>query len=254
VTLDRMFGWLFGKPQRPGQGQRVDGDRVRAPVRPAQGQREDDARPGRGAGTLTEAYDQAQGFRIDYESESARKRPRDAYTPDRGRANIEQERYTPPPTHTDAQHVAGAATPPGGWGVAAPNPPLTPAPPGGLTRRLSIERGTAPQSVVAVLIGITGKLAGEVYKIRDSENRLGRSESADICLGDRDDTISRKHALVIHKDGAFLLKRDQAQNPMTVNDETVTETGVMLTDGDSILIGETTFCFRVAFPAARANS
>jgi pSer/pThr/pTyr-binding forkhead associated (FHA) protein len=108
---------------------------------------------------------------------------------------------------------------------------------------------TAPAAargpVVGVLIGIGGRLVGDVYKIHDGENRMGRLRNADIALDARDDTISREHALIIHQDGSFGLKPLRSDNPTFVNGEPV-EDGVPLSDGDQIKVGQSTFRFRTA--------
>ena len=108
---------------------------------------------------------------------------------------------------------------------------------------------TAPAAargpVVAVLIGIGGRLVGDVYKVHDGENRLGRLRSADIPLDGRDDTISREHAMIIHRDGAFGLKPLRSDNPTFVNGEPIEE-GTPLSDGDQIKLGQSTFRFRTA--------
>jgi len=99
-------------------------------------------------------------------------------------------------------------------------------------------------AVKGVLIGIEGKLEGEVFKVRDGENRMGRAANAEIRLDDGDDTISREHAVILHRDGAFGIKALKRDNPTFVNDEQVE--GGTLSDGDRIRIGRNTFRFRVA--------
>jgi len=105
-------------------------------------------------------------------------------------------------------------------------------------------RVAARGAVTGVLVGIEGKLEGEVYKVRDGENRLGRAPTAEIRLDDRDETVSREHALIIHRDGAFGIKPLKADNPTFVNGEEV-EGGTSLSDGDEIRVGRSTFRFRV---------
>lgn len=130
--------------------------------------------------------------------------------------------------------------------VAPPPPaakPIASADPSA-TRILSL--GTAARgAVTGVLIGIEGKLEGEVYSVRDGENRIGRAPGAEIRVDDRDDAISREHALLIHRDGAFGIKPLKTDNPTWVNGEPV-EGGASLSDGDRITIGRSTFRFRVA--------
>ena len=149
------------------------------------------------------------------------------------------ERVAPPPA--PAWPDVRPAAPP----VAHPAPP-PPAPKpsdSGATRILSRD-ALAHGAVKAVLIGIEGKLEGEIFKVRDGENRVGRAAGAEIRLDDGDDTISREHAVIIHREGAFGIKALKADNPTWVNDEQVE--GGTLSDGDRIRVGRNTFRFRVA--------
>ncbi|HKC50558.1 MAG TPA: FHA domain-containing protein [Myxococcota bacterium] len=129
---------------------------------------------------------------------------------------------------------------------APPPPAAKPAPSGdpSATRLLSLAN-VSRGAVIGVLIGIEGKLEGEIYPVRDGENRVGRSPTAEIRLADRDETISREHALIIHRDGAFGIKPLKTDNPTWVNGEQV-EGGASLSDGDRITVGRSTFRFRVA--------
>jgi len=125
--------------------------------------------------------------------------------------------------------------------IPAPKPASSDA---GATRILSV--GSISRGAVAgVLICVEGKLEGEIYSVRDGENRLGRGATAEIRVGDADETISREHALIIHRDGAFGIKPLKTDNPTRVNGEPV-EGGASLSDGDRITIGRSTFRFRVA--------
>jgi pSer/pThr/pTyr-binding forkhead associated (FHA) protein len=130
--------------------------------------------------------------------------------------------------------------------VAAPPPAAKAVSSGdaGATRILTIP-SVARGAVTGVLIGIEGKLEGEIYSVRDGENRLGRSPTAEIRLADRDEHISREHALIIHREGAFGIKPLKSDNPTWVNGEQV-EGGASLSDGDRITVGRSTFRFRVA--------
>ena len=97
--------------------------------------------------------------------------------------------------------------------------------------------------VVAILIGVDGKLRDEVYKVFDGENTLGR-QGAEVQLGDRDDAISREHAQIIHREGAFGLKPLKDDNPTFLNGEIV-DGGAPLSDGDEITLGDSKLRFRV---------
>ena len=153
----------------------------------------------------------------------------------------------PAPSHPLPPPVAppAAAPPPAPEPIAPAPPPARPAAPvdAGATRILSLPVA-ARGAVTGVLVGIEGKLEGEVYKVRDGENRLGRAPTAEIRLDDRDETVSREHALIIHRDGAFGIKPLKADNPTFVNGEEV-EGGTSLSDGDEIRVGRSTFRFRV---------
>jgi hypothetical protein len=149
------------------------------------------------------------------------------------------ERAVPPPAPVWPD-VRSAAPPPA---QPAPPPPAPKPSDSGATRILSRD-AIAHGAVKAVLIGIEGKLEGEIFKVRDGENRVGRSAGAEIRLDDGEDTISREHAVIIHRDGAFGIKALKADNPTWVNDEQVE--GGTLSDGDRIRVGRNTFRFRVA--------
>jgi pSer/pThr/pTyr-binding forkhead associated (FHA) protein len=105
--------------------------------------------------------------------------------------------------------------------------------------------GPVSGGVVAVLIGVDGKLKDEVYKVFDGENTIGRLPSAEIRTSDRDDAVSREHAQILHREGAFGLKPLRESNPTYLNREVVMD-GAPLSDGDEITIGNSTFKFRVA--------
>lgn len=116
-----------------------------------------------------------------------------------------------------------------------------------VTRRVEIR--PKPTGIVAVLIGVKGELMDEVYKIRDGENRLGRTRTLEVVLGN-DESISREHAIIVHKEGAFFLQpsREAKGNPTRVNGAEVDDVGKVLSDGDSIGMGKSVFCFRIAAP------
>lgn len=124
-----------------------------------------------------------------------------------------------------------------------PPPPATPAADAGSTRLISVP-GASQAGVVGVLIAVDGKIRDEIYKVRDGENRMGRLPSGEIIFDDRDDSISREHALIIHQHGSFGIKPLRESNPTFVNGEQI-EGGASLGDGDTIQMGNTTFKFRV---------
>lgn len=139
--------------------------------------------------------------------------------------------------------------PPSGPAPSPPSPsPPPPSPPPSTppSSEATIYGATAAAStgrVVGVLIGVEGELEGEVFRLFDGENRLGRARDCDVVLGSQ--RISRAHAKVIHHDGQFVIGPLSEKNPTFVNDEP-TE-GTELKDGDFVRVGRTTLRFRTAF-------
>jgi hypothetical protein len=95
--------------------------------------------------------------------------------------------------------------------------------------------------VVGVLVAVDGELKGQVYRLFDGENRLGRAESSEVVLPSK--WISREHAMLVHHGGIFALVSTNDRNHTYVNGEEVD--GVEVADGDAIRLGRTTFRFRL---------
>jgi pSer/pThr/pTyr-binding forkhead associated (FHA) protein len=95
-------------------------------------------------------------------------------------------------------------------------------------------------TVVGVLVAVEGELEGEVYRIFDGENRLGRSSECEVALPS--EWISRQHAMIIHQAGIFAIKPLTDRNATIVNDERIE--GTELGDGALVKLGKTTFRFR----------
>ena len=80
--------------------------------------------------------------------------------------------------------------------------------------------------------------AGEIVMFalgdRDGQRlRIGRSPASDILL--EDPSVSRRHAVVIHRDGRAVLLDDRSLNGVFVNGERVEWR--VLSDGDEIVVG-----------------
>lgn len=104
----------------------------------------------------------------------------------------------------------------------------------------------AKGGLVGVLIVKEGVALDEIYKIYDGTNTIGRDSTAEILLDDRDTTVSRKHAEIIHESGNFGIKPlQEGKNPTFKNNNEVTG-GDTLVDGDLIRVGNTTLKFRVS--------
>jgi pSer/pThr/pTyr-binding forkhead associated (FHA) protein len=65
---------------------------------------------------------------------------------------------------------------------------------------------------------------------------IGRSPAADIVLDDA--SVSRRHAVIVHRGGRCLILDDRSLNGVLVNGHRVGE--AVLSDGDSIVIGHVT--------------
>ena len=63
--------------------------------------------------------------------------------------------------------------------------------------------------------------------------RIGRSTAADIVLDDA--SVSRRHAVIVHRAGRTMILDDRSLNGVYVNGERVGE--AVLNDGDGIAIG-----------------
>jgi hypothetical protein len=129
-------------------------------------------------------------------------------------------------------------------------PPVQPAPPApsvpsparadqGKTEYVDVN-SIVSTHVVGVLVAVDGELEGQVFKLQDGENRLGRSTGCDVELPSK--KISREHAKIIHQGGVFAIAPLSDQNPTLVNDEP-TEGGE-LRDGDYVKVGRTVLRFR----------
>src|SRR5258705_8404925 len=69
--------------------------------------------------------------------------------------------------------------------------------------------------------------------LREPTTRLGRSHTADVVLEDA--SVSRRHALIVRRDGRSVLLDDRSLNGIQVNGQHVSE--APLAHGDEILLG-----------------
>lgn len=109
------------------------------------------------------------------------------------------------------------------------------------TEYFAVESGQAPE-LVGVLVATQGPQRGEIYRVEDGENRIGR-ENANIRL--RSSRVSRFHARVHHAAGRFTIESNpeiRENNPTYLNGKPVFESP--LGDGDEILVGDCSLKFR----------
>lgn len=100
--------------------------------------------------------------------------------------------------------------------------------------------GFRKDEVVGVLVAIDGELKGEVFKLYDGENRLGRSVVSDVVLTSK--WISREHAVLVHQQGVFAIVPLSERNPTYLNDREID--GAELSDSDVIRLGHTSLRFK----------
>jgi pSer/pThr/pTyr-binding forkhead associated (FHA) protein len=82
-----------------------------------------------------------------------------------------------------------------------------------------------------------GSQDGTELVLTEPVTRIGRGLQSDLVIEDR--TVSRRHALVVLREGSATLHDDNSLNGTWCNGERVTE-GVELQDGDVIALGAAT--------------
>jgi pSer/pThr/pTyr-binding forkhead associated (FHA) protein len=82
-----------------------------------------------------------------------------------------------------------------------------------------------------------GSQDGMELVITEPVTRIGRGLQADLIL--ENPTVSRRHAIVVLRDGQAFLHDDNSLNGTWCNDERVGD-GVVLHDGDVIRVGAAT--------------
>ena len=128
-------------------------------------------------------------------------------------------------------------------------PPAFPkAAPGEIDRRtlLVAENATSPSSkgkIVGWLISYTRNADGEDFRIYDGYNRIGANPVCDIVL--EDETVSGSHAIIVYRDGRFLVKDDLSRNGTFVNGREISEAHP-LQSYDQVRIGNTFLTFIAA--------
>ena len=80
---------------------------------------------------------------------------------------------------------------------------------------------------------LSGVLQGKEFKLAKRESTIGRLSSSDIVLAD--ERVSRTHAMIVKKDGKFLLRDLNSANGVYVNNLRLEK--AVLRPGDIIQIG-----------------
>ena len=145
-----------------------------------------------------------------------------------------------------ARPIVAKNSPPAEMPAAPVAPPLSSVghpPPqnadGGQTQYINTSQASGGD-IVGVLVAIDGELKGQMFRVSDGENRLGRSADSEIELNSQ--KISRDHAMLIHQNGMFVIKPLSEKNPTFLNEAQTA--GEELGDGDTIRVGLTTLKFR----------
>jgi hypothetical protein len=86
----------------------------------------------------------------------------------------------------------------------------------------------------ALVVRSGGGRAGETFKPGGERTRIGRSPECEIFLDDV--TVSRNHALLVEREGAFFAEDQSSLNGTFVNRRRIDS--VQLEDGDELQIGK----------------
>src|SRR4051794_23643747 len=86
----------------------------------------------------------------------------------------------------------------------------------------------------ALVVRFGGGRAGESFRPAGARTRIGRSPECEIFLDDV--TVSRNHAVLVERDGRFLVEDEGSLNGTFVNRKRIDQ--VPLTNGDEIEIGK----------------
>lgn len=112
-----------------------------------------------------------------------------------------------------------------------------------------VSRSAEPAAVPASRAKLVGWLltfdhdpAGTDFHLREGRNTIGTDrEASEVCL-EWDGTVSGKHAVIVFRDGKFQIRDCDSVNGTYVNGEDIFgKEGVVLTGGDRIKIGASTF-------------
>ncbi len=119
----------------------------------------------------------------------------------------------------------------------APAPSVTPSQPLASSESTTVILGSAAQRTIGIqLAAKTGPAQGSVFEVGETGATLGRLPDNSICL--TDGRLSRHHAQIEFRDGAYWLSDLASQNGTLVNDRPLTEAH-RLQVGDSIELGTT---------------
>lgn len=96
----------------------------------------------------------------------------------------------------------------------------------------------APAPAKATLRVVRGPQTGAVFELGESPMTMGRNPQCDLFLNDM--TVSRQHAVLVSKDGEWIIKDDNSFNGVWINNKSVDSQ--VLNAGDIVQIGA--FCLQ----------
>jgi transcriptional regulator with GAF, ATPase, and Fis domain len=91
------------------------------------------------------------------------------------------------------------------------------------------------------VLGIAGPFQGTALSLSETAVSIGRDPSNDLWIADQ--SLSRKHCLLVPRDGLFTIRDLGSKNGTRVNGLPVGEQ--LLRDGDHISVGNSVFCFQL---------
>jgi transcriptional regulator with GAF, ATPase, and Fis domain len=91
------------------------------------------------------------------------------------------------------------------------------------------------------VLGIAGPFQGTALSLSETAVAIGRDPSNDLWIADQ--SLSRKHCLLVPRDGLFTIRDLGSKNGTRVNGLPVGEQ--LLRDGDHISVGNSVFCFQL---------
>jgi len=90
------------------------------------------------------------------------------------------------------------------------------------------------------LIMIKGDFIGQVYELSQDVIMIGRSDEVQLVVSDV--SVSRRHAMIVNRQGDFYVSDLGSTNGTFLNRQSVT-TATLLSEGDKVSVGHVTFKF-----------
>jgi hypothetical protein len=100
--------------------------------------------------------------------------------------------------------------------------------------------GPGPGQPAAILVGVSGVAKGRRYSVERDFFRFGADPDNDVLLGD-DEYVSSHHAHLRYEKGSLLLADQGSRNGTFLNDQRVGEVPLVISPGDHIRVGDSTF-------------